>query len=434
MTSEIYCLRCDKVKLVLLPESDRNIYFYHCPQCRRQFARRPGQALTERWLGPLSLVLYGVIFSRQPQDEADRTVAMLRDQKNAEMLAAMEKEIRLELTSPTQNVRDILDLKASERDLREFLELVADKLREELQEFPLIRSLQGHQGKVHSLAISSDGELLVSGGSDGVVMFWNLQTGELLRTLAEAAGAVFSVALSPDGQTIASGGADEVIHLWDRQTGVLKQTLRGHTGKVCSVVFAPDGAFLASGSADTTIRLWNVRTGQPPDILRGHSHTVYCVAISPDGKRLVSGSSGNTLCVWDLATKKLQRALQEHGNAIQCLAFQKTTTLASGSLDATIKRWDLDAPSGHAGHSPDGPPWGREPAHEGAVRSLLFDPTRRVLISGGDDKTIRLWNAHSGHALRTFSGHGGPVYSLAISPDGKTLASCSQRIKLWRMR
>lgn len=131
MASEMSCLRCASVKLLMLPESSQEMTFYHCPQCHRQFARRPGQALTERWLGALSLVLYSVIFSPKPQTEVNRIVAILRAQQNAESLVWIEREIRLELASPTQNVRDILDLPASEQDLREFLALMADRLNEE---------------------------------------------------------------------------------------------------------------------------------------------------------------------------------------------------------------------------------------------------------------------------------------------------------------
>lgn len=134
MTSTMPCLYCESVSLITLPESNEQITFFRCPQCHRQFAQRPGKALTERWRGALSLVLYGVIFSEKPQADADRIAAMLCDQKDRETLARIESEIRLELASPKQNVRDILDLRASEQDLREFLVLVADKLHESLQE------------------------------------------------------------------------------------------------------------------------------------------------------------------------------------------------------------------------------------------------------------------------------------------------------------
>jgi hypothetical protein len=121
------CLRCQSTELKILP-SPEGITFYQCPSCRRQFAQKPGKSLTERWLGPLSLVLYPVIFSEQPQDDALRVATMLRSQQTADRLAIIVSEIRSEIAHPTQNVRDILDLGASEKDLREYLSRVAEIL------------------------------------------------------------------------------------------------------------------------------------------------------------------------------------------------------------------------------------------------------------------------------------------------------------------
>ncbi len=440
MISEVYCLHCDSVQLIMLPESGQEITFYRCPQCRRQFAQRLGQSLTEYTPGSfLPLVLYGVTFSPKPQAEANRIAAMLRDQESGETLAWVARDIRLALASPLHTIRDIIPLRASEQDVREFLALVADKLDEEAQEaFSFLQSLQGHRGWVYSLAISANGRVLASGGSDQTVRLWNPRTGDLLRTWTEPTGAVLAVAISPDSRVIGSGSADQIIRLWDSQTGMLIHTLDGHAGWVHALAFSPDGTILASGSADTTIRLWSVQTGQLLRVLRGHSHPVHSVAISPDGKRVVSGSSGNTLCVWDLTTGQLLRTLHEHTGTIYCLAFTPLSPnaywLVSGSADTTVRRWDINAPSGHVGYSPDSVPWENEPTHAGAVRSLAFHPTRPLLISSSEDKTIKLWNMHTGRLLRTVTGHGGPVYSMVISPDGKTLASCSQRIKLWQMR
>lgn len=136
MASEKSCLYCESVRLIVLPESNEQITFFRCPQCQRDFAQTPGKSLTERWRGALSLVLYGVIFSLKPQADADRIAASLVRAESREKIAWMENEIRLELASPKQNVRDILDLRASEQDLREFLALVADKLHKALQEPP----------------------------------------------------------------------------------------------------------------------------------------------------------------------------------------------------------------------------------------------------------------------------------------------------------
>lgn len=84
--------------------------------------------MTARWLGPLSLTLYGVLFKERPQAEAARIAAMING-KHTESRDLFLREIRAELASPSQPVRDILPgMTATEEDLREFLRLVADAL------------------------------------------------------------------------------------------------------------------------------------------------------------------------------------------------------------------------------------------------------------------------------------------------------------------
>jgi len=78
----------------------------------------------------------------------------------------------------------------------------------------------------------------------------------LLLTLTGHAEAVWSVAISPDGQTLVSGSSDKTIKVWDLSTGKLVRTLTGHTGIVWSVAISPDGQTLVSGSLDKTIKMW----------------------------------------------------------------------------------------------------------------------------------------------------------------------------------
>ncbi|MCL1475093.1 WD40 repeat domain-containing protein, partial [Argonema antarcticum] len=71
-------------------------------------------------------------------------------------------------------------------------------------------------------------------------------------------GYVYSVAISPDGQTLVSGSNDKTINIWNLATGNLIRTLSGHSGYVYSVAISPDGQTLVSGSNDKTIKIWRV--------------------------------------------------------------------------------------------------------------------------------------------------------------------------------
>jgi WD40 repeat protein len=181
--------------------------------------------------------------------------------------------------------------------------------------------------------------------------------------MAGNSGPVLTIAFSPDGKTLAAGSFNDNnnnIKLWDVPSGKELRTLKGHPGFVESVAFSPDGKTLASGSADHTIKLWDVTSGQelhtlataaqpflqslpiPFLWLGGHSDTVKSVTFSPDGKTLASGSLDKTIKLWDVASGKELCTLSGNSEPVFSVAFSPDgKTLYSDSKDNTIKIWDI---------------------------------------------------------------------------------------------
>ncbi|MEZ2250165.1 protein kinase, partial [Microcoleus sp.] len=159
-----------------------------------------------------------------------------------------------------------------------------------LENVSLVKTLTGHSDLVHSVAISPDGQTLVSSSWNKTIKIWNLATGNLIRTLSGNSSPVNSVAISPDGQTLVSSSWDKTIKIWNLATGNLIRTLSGHSNDVSSVAISPDGQTLVSSSWDKTIKIWNLATGNLIRTLSGNSSPVNSVAISPDGQTLVSSS------------------------------------------------------------------------------------------------------------------------------------------------
>jgi hypothetical protein len=129
MTEMPSCFRCVSVELRRLPESSTGVEFLECPSCRRHYARRSSGPLTYRWLHPITLALYGVIFDEDPVPQAvPQAEAFLRGRPPDE-LRRIVGEIELELNEPTHEVRNALENHASEEKCREYLRAFVAHIR-----------------------------------------------------------------------------------------------------------------------------------------------------------------------------------------------------------------------------------------------------------------------------------------------------------------
>ena len=262
-----------------------------------------------------------------------------------------------------------------------------------------LHTLTGHSGtlsSVNALAISPDDYTLASASDDKIIKLWDLNTQKVLATLSGHSQAVKSVAFSPDGKILATAGDDKTIKLWQVETLQEICTLLGHLQAVKSVAFSPDGQILASGSWDKTIKLWDVNTGTEICTLTGHQLKVNSVAFSPQGQLLASASYDRTIRLWQIPKRGEGTLIQNR----PCY-----------SLLGTL--------SGHA--------W--------AVLTVAFSPDGRILATGSDDNTIKLWEVNTGQLICTLVGHSWSVVAVAFTADGETLlsASCDKTVKLWRL-
>jgi WD40 repeat protein len=152
--------------------------------------------------------------------------------------------------------------------------------------------------RVHGVALSPDGLLVVAGMASGSSRVWSTVDFEQFPQRAGHRDQIYSVKISPDGLRMVSGSRDHTVRVWDSKTfeelGVCQ-----HDDKVYSVAFSPKNDLIASGSADRTVRIWNILTFDEVIRLVGHKDCVRSVAFFPDGTRIVSASDDGFVGMWD---------------------------------------------------------------------------------------------------------------------------------------
>jgi hypothetical protein len=200
-----------------------------------------------------------------------------------------------------------------------------------------------HSLDVNGLAVSRDGNSLLTACDDKNAYLWNVSTGAEIRRYPGQTNFVYAVALAPDGRQIATGGVDRTVRIFEFGTGQLVRAFDSQSNAITNVAFTNDSKSVFS-AGDSVIRLWDVATGKESRRFEGHNGLAPAMALSPDGKRLVTGGEDKTIRMWDVATGKELHQLKGHTDTVTSLAYAHDgRRIVSGSLDRTVRVWGLPA-------------------------------------------------------------------------------------------
>ncbi len=278
----------------------------------------------------------------------------------------------------------------------------------------LLNTFKGHGFAVDSVAFSANGSLLASSGKDGVTKLWDIGSRQE-KSLIESQ-TVWSMSFSADNKLLAVANYPQSVDIWDIDAGVKVKSLIGHQSGVSAVEFSPDGKKLVTGSDDNTAKIWDAATGKELRTLRGHNKLIWALSISPDGRLIATGSDDQTVRLWDLTSGRELHTFKGHTNDISSVVFSPDgNQLASASFDKTVMIWNVKTKNLMT-----------TLAHPGRLGKIAYSPDGRILATASGDGQVRFWDASSWKIVRILKGHGSSVDSMAFLPDGSRLVTGSQ--------
>jgi len=221
------------------------------------------------------------------------------------------------------------------------------------------KRLIGHSGPVHGLSFAPSSvqppgqeaetkpQWLLSSSADGTIRLWNLTLWQCLVIYKGHVGPVWDVKFSPLGTYFVSGGMDKTARLWITSKASARRFFVGHDDDVDLVAWHPNTAYVFTASCDKTVRMWSVSNGAPVRMFTGHNSPITALACSRNGKLLASGDDTGNILLWDLAPGKLLKQLRGHGKGgIWSLSWGvESTVLVSGGADQTVRVWDVNLPA-----------------------------------------------------------------------------------------
>lgn len=339
----------------------------------------------------------------------------------------------------------------------------------------VVRAPQGRS--LQAVGYSANGRLLAAAGSDGTLMLWKTGTTQPRLVIGTGSAEITSLAFSSSGTLLATGGQDDVVRIFSltRSGGARleRAPLGGFTSYVDSVAFSPDSKDLVAGSSDNSFREWSTSTWTTLDVLYD-TDPVTSVHFLASGHTLLTADSGGTVRLWSMPPPSTYTApgpvftIDYTGNGRMLAAV-------SGGPKGNVALWDVANPwrprqvsdvdmpasfgpvAGVEALSPSGrllavgdaaahiqlvslanvhrprligtPLTGATPTLE----QLAFNPQGTTLASGDNAGRIHLWDvtdpAHP-RALSTLSAVG-YIMGIAFSPNGKLIAAASTDDKVW---
>ncbi|KAJ9518428.1 hypothetical protein QJQ45_018452 [Haematococcus lacustris] len=308
----------------------------------------------------------------------------------------------------------------------------------------LLLKFETKSNRVKGLAFHPKRPWVLASLHNGVIQLWDYRMGSLIDRFDEHEGPVRGVNFHRSQPLFVSGGDDYRIKIWNYKLRRCLFTLLGHLDYIRTVQFHNEYPWIVSASDDQTIRIWNWQSRTCISVLTGHNHYVMCASFHPKEDLVVSASLDQTVRVWDIGglRKKtvspggedmlripqmnsdlfgggdavVKYVLEGHDRGVNWASFHPSLPLiVSGADDRQVKlwryneskAWEVDTLRGHTNN----------------VSCVLFHARQDLIISNSEDKSIRVWDMSKRSGVQTFRREHDRFWILQAHPEINLLAA-----------
>ncbi|KAL7117400.1 hypothetical protein ACP275_03G070000 [Erythranthe tilingii] len=307
----------------------------------------------------------------------------------------------------------------------------------------MLTKFETKSNRVKGLSFHSKRPWILASLHSGVIQLWDYRMGTLIDRFDEHDGPVRGVHFHKSQPLFVSGGDDYKIKVWNYKLHRCLFTLLGHLDYIRTVQFHHEYPWIVSASDDQTIRIWNWQSRTCISVLTGHNHYVMCASFHPKDDLVVSASLDQTVRVWDIGALRkktvspaddilrlsqmntdffggvdavVKYVLEGHDRGVNWASFHPTLPLiVSGADDRQVKIWRMN----------DTKAWEVDTlrGHMNNVSCVLFHSRQDIIVSNSEDKSIRVWDATKRTGLQTFRREHDRFWILSAHPEMNLLAA-----------
>ncbi|QHN78640.1 Coatomer subunit [Arachis hypogaea] len=307
----------------------------------------------------------------------------------------------------------------------------------------MLTKFETKSNRVKGLSFHPKRPWILASLHSGVIQLWDYRMGTLIDKFDEHDGPVRGVHFHYSQPLFVSGGDDYKIKVWNYKLHRCLFTLLGHLDYIRTVQFHHENPWIVSASDDQTIRVWNWQSRTCISVLTGHNHYVMCALFHPKEDLVVSASLDQTVRVWDISSLKRKNAspaddllrlsqmntdlfggidavvkyvLEGHDRGVNWASFHPTLPLiVSGADDRQVKLWRMN----------DTKAWEVDTlrGHMNNVSCVMFHAKQDIIVSNSEDKSIRIWDATKRTGVQTFRREHDRFWILAAHPEMNLLAA-----------